>query len=103
MEHMEQKKEIVKKVLDYIEDNIEKEINVDKIAENAGYSLFMALPFAYPYWIYVCISHSIKQIKSVVYNSNTSLFQWIIYMIQEKRDDFGYALRPCQTYESFHK
>lgn len=40
MEHIEQKKEIVKKVLNYIEDNIEKEINVDKIAENAGYSKF---------------------------------------------------------------
>lgn len=37
---MEQQKEIVKKVLNYIEDNIEKEISVDKIAINAGYSKF---------------------------------------------------------------
>lgn len=37
---MEQQKEIVKKVLNYIEDNIEKEINVDKIAQNVGYSKF---------------------------------------------------------------
>ena len=34
---MEQQKEIVGKVLNYIEDNIEKEINVDKIAKNVGY------------------------------------------------------------------
>ena len=33
---MEQQKEIVGKVLNYIEDNIEKEINVDKIAKNVG-------------------------------------------------------------------
>ena len=33
-------KEIVGKVLNYIEDNIEKEINVDKIAKNVGYSRF---------------------------------------------------------------
>lgn len=37
---MEQQKEIAKKVLNYIEDNIEKEINVDKIAKNVGYSKF---------------------------------------------------------------
>lgn len=37
---MEQKKEIVKKVINYIEDNIEKEINIDIIARNAGYSKF---------------------------------------------------------------
>ena len=37
---MEQQKEIVGKVLNYIEDNIEKEINVDKIAKNVGYSKF---------------------------------------------------------------
>lgn len=37
---MEQQKEIVKKVLNYIEENIEKEINVDKIAKSAGYSKF---------------------------------------------------------------
>ena len=37
---MELQKEIVGKVLNYIEDNIEKEINVDKIAKNAGYSKF---------------------------------------------------------------
>lgn len=33
-------KDVVKKVLDYIEDNIEKEINVDKIAQSVGYSKF---------------------------------------------------------------
>lgn len=37
---MERQKDIVKKVLNYIEDNIEKEINVDKIAKNVGYSKF---------------------------------------------------------------
>ena len=37
---MELQKEIVGKVLNYIEDNIEKEINVDKIAKNVGYSRF---------------------------------------------------------------
>lgn len=37
---MEQQKETVKKVLDYIEDNIDKELSVDKIAQNAGYSKF---------------------------------------------------------------
>ncbi len=37
---MEQQKENVGKVLNYIEDNIEKEINVDKIAKNVGYSRF---------------------------------------------------------------
>lgn len=37
---MEQQKEIIKKVLNYIEENIEKEINVDKIAKSAGYSKF---------------------------------------------------------------
>ena len=37
---MEHQQEIVNKVLNYIENNIEKEINVDKIAKNAGYSKF---------------------------------------------------------------
>ncbi|POP32859.1 AraC family transcriptional regulator [Lactonifactor longoviformis] len=37
---MEQQNEIVKKVLNYIEGNIEKEINVDKIARSVGYSKF---------------------------------------------------------------
>lgn len=37
---MEQQKETVKKVLDYIEDNIDKEMNIDKIAESVGYSKF---------------------------------------------------------------
>lgn len=37
---MEQQKEIIKKVLNYIEENIEKEINVVKIAKSAGYSKF---------------------------------------------------------------
>lgn len=33
-------KETVKKVIDYIEDNLEKEINLTKVAENSGYSRF---------------------------------------------------------------
>ena len=33
-------KKIVKKVIDYIEDNLENEIDLDKIAENIGYSKF---------------------------------------------------------------
>lgn len=37
---MERQKDIVKKVLNYIEDNIGKEINVDKIAKSVGYSKF---------------------------------------------------------------
>lgn len=37
---MKQQKEIVKKVLNYIEDNLENEINIDKIARNVGYSKF---------------------------------------------------------------
>ena len=37
---MDRKKDIVKKVLHYIEDNIGKEINVEKIAKSVGYSKF---------------------------------------------------------------
>lgn len=37
---MDRQKDIVKKVLNYIEDNIGKEINVDKIANSVGYSKF---------------------------------------------------------------
>lgn len=37
---MDQQKEIINNVLNYIEDNIREEINVDKIAKNAGYSKF---------------------------------------------------------------
>lgn len=37
---MERQKEIVTKVLNYIEDNIEKEINIHKIARNVSYSKF---------------------------------------------------------------
>lgn len=37
---MEEKKEIIKKVLTYIEENIEEKINIDKISRNAGYSKF---------------------------------------------------------------
>ncbi len=37
---MEKQKDIVKKVLDYMENNLEKEINVDKIAQSVGYSKF---------------------------------------------------------------
>lgn len=37
---MERQKDIVKQVLNYMEDNMEKEINVDKIAKSIGYSKF---------------------------------------------------------------
>ena len=37
---MKDQKEVVKKVIDYIERNIEKEINLDKISKNIGYSKF---------------------------------------------------------------
>ena len=37
---MKDQKEVVKKVIEYIERNIEKEINLDKISKNIGYSKF---------------------------------------------------------------
>lgn len=37
---MKNKKDVIKKVVDYIEENLEEEINLDKIAKNAGYSKF---------------------------------------------------------------
>lgn len=37
---MKDQKEIAKKVVDYIEINIEKEINLDNISKNVGYSKF---------------------------------------------------------------
>ena len=37
---MKFKKEIIKKVIDYIENNLEQEIDLDKIAETIGYSKF---------------------------------------------------------------
>ncbi len=37
---MKDQKEIVKKVIDYIEKNLEKEINLDNISKNIGYSKF---------------------------------------------------------------
>lgn len=37
---MKFKKEIVKKVIDYIENNLEQEIDLDNIAETIGYSKF---------------------------------------------------------------
>lgn len=37
---MKEQKEIVKKVIDYIEQNIEKEINLDHISKSIGYSKF---------------------------------------------------------------
>jgi len=39
-ETMKQQKEIVEKVVNYIEDNIKSEISVDIIAKNIGYSKF---------------------------------------------------------------
>lgn len=37
---MEDKKEVVKNIVDYIEENLEKEINLDTIAKKNGYSKF---------------------------------------------------------------
>ena len=37
---MQNQKDVVKKVIDYIEKNIETEINLDKISKNIGYSKF---------------------------------------------------------------
>lgn len=37
---MKDKKEVIKKVIDYIEKNLEKEINLNKISKNIGYSKF---------------------------------------------------------------
>ncbi len=37
---MKDQKDIVKKVIDYIERNLEKEINLDTISKNIGYSKF---------------------------------------------------------------
>lgn len=37
---MKDQKEVVKKVIDYIEKNLEKEINLDSISKNIGYSKF---------------------------------------------------------------
>ena len=37
---MKDQKEVVKKVIDYIEGNLEKEINLDNISKNVGYSKF---------------------------------------------------------------
>lgn len=37
---MKKQKEVVRKVIDYIEQNIEKEINLDNISKSIGYSKF---------------------------------------------------------------
>ena len=37
---MKEQKEVVKRVIDYIEQNLEKEINLDNISKNIGYSKF---------------------------------------------------------------
>lgn len=37
---MKDQKEVIKKIIDYIEQNIEKEISLDNISENIGYSKF---------------------------------------------------------------
>ncbi len=37
---MKDKKEVIKKVIDYIEENLEKEINLANISKNIGYSKF---------------------------------------------------------------
>ncbi len=38
--HLKFKKEIIKKVIDYIENNLEQEIDLDNIAKTIGYSKF---------------------------------------------------------------
>ncbi len=38
--HLQSKKEMIKKVIDYIENNLEQEIDLDNIAETIGYSKF---------------------------------------------------------------
>lgn len=37
---MKDQKEVVKKIIDYVEQNLEAEINLDNIAKNIGYSKF---------------------------------------------------------------
>ena len=37
---MKDQREVVEKVIDYIEENLEKEINLDNISKNIGYSKF---------------------------------------------------------------
>ena len=37
---MDMKKEIIKKIIDYIEDNLEQDLNLDSIAAQSGYSKF---------------------------------------------------------------
>mgnify|MGYP001035905704 CR=1 FL=1 len=37
---MKDQKEVIKKVINYIEQNLEKEINLDNISKNIGYSKF---------------------------------------------------------------
>lgn len=37
---MKEQKEVIKKVIEYIEKNLEKEINLEKISKNIGYSKF---------------------------------------------------------------
>lgn len=37
---MKDKKEVVRKVIDYVERNLDKEINLDNISKNVGYSKF---------------------------------------------------------------
>lgn len=37
---MKGQKEVIKKVIDYIEQNIEKEISLDNISKSIGYSKF---------------------------------------------------------------
>ena len=40
VEYMNFELETIKKVVDYIEENLNDELNLDKIAEKAGYSKF---------------------------------------------------------------
>lgn len=37
---MKKQKDVVRKVIDYIEANLEEELDLDQIAKNAGYSKF---------------------------------------------------------------
>lgn len=53
---MKDQKEVIKKVIDYIEQNIEKEISLDNISKSIGYSKFH-LSFGYGCSRFTCLSY----------------------------------------------
>ena len=54
---MKDQKEVVKKVIDYIEKNLEKEINLDNISKNIGYSKFyLNRIFTTSFWSFIISS-----------------------------------------------